>query len=257
MHIHCITCKLCKLVKCNYKQHFLILFCLFHFTVTVQSKDEKSGCKSRACQTHAAVFLWSNIRAAKSVCVYVCALLLCLQMLIPVVWTDCECFKKITDYRLERQISWQLDLHLWMDCPALSQPLLWVCVCACNVPVCIQEVIVIGGNDSSVHIRCLMVCVCICVMNTDLPGITNTHHNSLTVNKGQEIQTHILPVGWKHILDANYIWENVSHTHARTQDVDQWEGQPAKSQSILSLSFFCNSGTPTEKIPVFNMLEPV
>lgn len=40
-------------------------------------------------------------------------------MLIP-VRAECECFKKITDCKLQRQISWQLDPHLWMDLWMLS-----------------------------------------------------------------------------------------------------------------------------------------
>lgn len=74
----------------------------------------KIGCLIKV--HHTAAFCGPKRKSVSVCCV-------CLHMLIPQLRTDCECFKKIIDYRAQRQISWQLDLHLWMDCSALPAPL--------------------------------------------------------------------------------------------------------------------------------------
>lgn len=119
--------------------------------------------------------LSANTRAVKSVCMSVHTQSLWLQKLIPVVWTDFECFKKITDCRQQRQISWQLSLQRWMDGQSRSfTAALRGCVCVCE-PVCIQEGSMTAGNNSSVNFRCLKLYKCVCV-NIDLPGTYTQAH---------------------------------------------------------------------------------
>ena len=54
------------------------------------------------------------------------------------------------------------------------------------MPVGVQVAMVICGDDSSVHMLCLKVCVFVCVMDADLPGY-HKHTQPITVDKGEEI----------------------------------------------------------------------
>lgn len=83
-----------------------------------------------------------------------------------------------------------------------------------SVAVCVQKVVMIGGNDSFVHIRLKNVFVWVDIDLSD----TNTLSVFFIVNKWQEIgyiRTHRVPVGCKDILNANYMRLR-SHTHAES-----------------------------------------
>lgn len=135
-------------------------------------------------------------------------------MLIPVLWTDCECFKKITDCRgrLVGSLIWTSGWTALLT----HRPSVGVCMCVMcfSVAVCVQKVVMIGGNDSFVHIRLKNVFVWVDIDLSD----TNTLSVFFIVNKWQEIgyiRTHRVPVGCKDILNANYMRLR-SHTHAES-----------------------------------------
>ena len=73
----------------------MLLYLSVYFTATVQSVEDKQQKQGMLNPTQESFAVKHTVRekcVCVCVCVCVCALLLCLQMLIPVVWTDCECF---------------------------------------------------------------------------------------------------------------------------------------------------------------------
>lgn len=85
-----------------------------------------------------------------------------------------------------------------------------------SVAVCVQKVVMIGGNDSFVHIRLKNMFVWVDIDLSD----TNTLSVFFIVNKWQDIgyiRTHRVPVGCKDILNANYMrLRSHTHTHAES-----------------------------------------